>query len=94
MKTLTNFFTPIETELASMAGIPYQKVQVIATHRLSPGGSPVEEPPNEPKKPPVEEPGQRPDKPPIPNKPPVEEPWRTPPRPPVKEPPPEDPNHR
>jgi len=94
MKTLTNFYTPIETELASMAGISYQKARVIATHRLFPGGSPVEEPPNEPKKPPVEEPGEHPGTPPVPKKPPVEEPREIPPRPPVKEPPPENPNRR
>lgn len=59
--------------------------------RVFTDGGPVQEPPNEPKKPPVEEPGERPDKPPIPKKPPVEEPWGMPPRPPVKELPPRDP---
>lgn len=53
--------------------------------------SPVEEPPNQPKKPPVEEPGNIPERPPIPNEPPVEEPPNEPGKSPVKEPPPKDP---
>jgi hypothetical protein len=53
---------------------------------------PVEEPPNQPKKPPVEEPGNLPERPPMPSEPPVEEPPNEPDKPPVKEPPPKDPD--
>jgi hypothetical protein len=55
--------------------------------------SPVEEPPNQPKKPPVKEPGEIPERPPLPGEPPpVEEPPNEPGKPPVKEPPPKDPD--
>lgn len=70
----------------------YTAVAVFAMNNLPTGDSPVEEPPNAPKKPPIEEPGSPPGKPPTPQKPPVKEPWDVPPEPPVKEPPPEDPN--
>lgn len=56
--------------------------------------SPVEEPPNQPKKPPVKEPGNLPERPPLPNEPPVEEPPNEPGRPPVKEPLPKDPDRQ
>ena len=54
--------------------------------------SPVQEPPNEPKKSPVQEPGKTPPEPPQPQYPPVEEPPGEPKKPPVKEPPPKDPD--
>lgn len=54
--------------------------------------SPVQEPPNEPKKSPIREPGKPAPKPPTPNTPPVEEPPEKMPNPPVKEPPPRDPD--
>jgi hypothetical protein len=60
--------------------------------------SPVEEPPNQPKKSPVREPPPEepdrvpPQKPPPPGGPPVEEPPNEPGKPPVKEPPPKDPD--
>ena len=54
------------------------------------GGSPVQDPPNQPKHPPVEEPGETPPDPPPFRKPPMGDPDRTPKRPPVEEPPERD----
>ena len=57
---------------------------------------PVEEPPNQPKKPHIKEPPSKesdqepPQRPPLPSGPPVEEPPNEPGQPPVKEPPPKD----
>ena len=51
------------------------------------GGSPVQDPPNQPKHPPVEEPGETPPDPPPLRKPPMGDPDRVPKRPPVEEPP-------
>lgn len=55
---------------------------------------PVEEPPNQPKKPPIKEPGKIPERPPLPGEPPIEEPPNEPNKPPVKEPPPKDPDRK
>jgi hypothetical protein len=72
--------------------VVYTSVTVSLTRSPPPGGPPVEEPPNVPKKPPVKEPDEPYEKPPVPEKPPVDEPWDVPPQTPVEEPPPEDPS--